>query len=105
MGFAAKLVAQLALLMLVVCGTLTVVSFNKSSTIITETIESNLADRAAENAAVLEEKMEQWFSESATLARREGIAGMDWATQKAMVAGETGISEYTYAGVEYYVAY
>jgi len=55
MGFAAKLIAQLAVLMLVVCGTLTIVSYSKSSTIITETIETNLASRAAENAALLEQ--------------------------------------------------
>ena len=87
-GFAVKLVAQLAVLMLVVCGTLTVVSYSKSSTIITETIEPNLADRAAENAALLERRMEQWFSESATLARREGVAGMNWETQKPIFISE-----------------
>ncbi len=88
LGFAAKLIAQLAVLMLVVCGTLTIVSYSKSSSIITETIESNLADRAAENAGILEQRMSQWFSETATLARREGVASMDWATQKPIFISE-----------------
>lgn len=88
LGFAVKLIAQLAVLMLLVCGTLTIVSYSKSSSIITETIESNLADRAAENAALLEQRMNQWFSESATLARREGVASMDWATQKPIFISE-----------------
>lgn len=88
LSLAIKLILQLSALMLLVCGTLTIVSYSKSSSIITETIETNLASRAAENASTLERRLEQWFSETATLARREGVAGMDWDTQKPIFISE-----------------
>lgn len=88
MSFAAKLILQLVVLMGVVCGSLSVVAYNMSSTMITENIEENLQNRAAENAALLEARIDRWYSESATLARREGVASMDWATQKPIFITE-----------------
>lgn len=88
MSFAAKLILQLVVLMSVVCGLLSVVAYNMSSTMITENIEENLQNRAAENAALLEARIDRWYSESATLARREGVAGMNWETQKPIFISE-----------------
>lgn len=87
-GIGVKLAAELMLLMLLVCGTLIFVSYQKSSGIITENVKANLATRAEETAKIFEQKLFQYADEMETMAKREGIVTMDWNVQKPIAMAE-----------------
>lgn len=88
MGIGAKLTLELSLLILLVCTILTMVSYRKSSDIITENITESLENRARENADIFNEKLQQKRTEIETLARRESIISMDWSIQAPIIKAE-----------------
>lgn len=94
MGIAPKLICEIVLLIVLVCAVLTIVSYNKSSQIITSNIMNDLENRAQENASTLNEKIMQWSTQMQTLARREGIVSMDWEVQETIVYGEARLLGY-----------
>ena len=93
-GIAVKLILEIVVLIIMVSASLTMVSYNKSSSIITSNILNNLQNRARENASTIDEKIGQWTSEMQTLARREGIAGMDWEVQQQIAVSEAKLLGY-----------
>lgn len=94
LGIAPKLICEIVLLISLVCAVLTIVSYNKSSQIITSNIMNDLENRAQENASTLNEKIVQWSTQMQTLARREGIVSMDWEVQETIVYGEAKLLGY-----------
>ena len=95
-GIEQKLILQIVLLIVIVCITLTMVTYNKSSEIITSNIMINLENRARENASTLNEKISQWSTQMQTLARREGVMGMDWEIQEPIALSEARLLGYEY---------
>ena len=83
-----KLLLQIFMLLLVVCGTLTLISYRKSSSIMKNSIKENLMNSVQDNAALFSKELSQRRSEMDTLARREGIASMDWSIQEPILVSE-----------------
>ena len=84
----AKLLIQIFLLLLVVCGTLTAISYGKSSSTVKNSINENLTNLAKENAQVLSQVLTQKSIEMETIGRREGITSMNWNIQEAITVSE-----------------
>lgn len=87
-GIGLKLLIQIILLLLIVCGTLIVISYQKSSSIMKSSIEESITTCVKDNAALFSKTLEQRKSEMETLARREGITSMDWSTQEPILVSE-----------------
>ena len=83
-----KLLLQIFMLLLVVCGTLTLISYRKSSSIMKNSIKENLMNSVQDNATLFSKELSQRRSEMDTLARREGIASMDWSIQEPILVSE-----------------
>lgn len=87
-GIGAKLVAELSVLMLLVCGVLTLVTYEKCSGMMTEQIRKSMEQRAQENATIFAERLQEKITQIETLARRESIASMDWSIQEEAALSE-----------------
>lgn len=83
-----KLLIQIFMLLVVVCGTLTIISYQKSSTVLKASINENLTNSVNDNAALFSKELSQRRSEMETLGRREGITGMDWSIQEPILVSE-----------------
>lgn len=88
-SIAFKLVAELFVLLLVVCGILTIFSYQKSTNIIRNDVSDSLQSRVQENAEILSYQINQKRTQIETLARREAITGMDWKEQEPVIVSET----------------
>ncbi len=83
-----KLLVEIFLLLLIVCTTLTLVSYQKSSNSLKDSINQNLTNLAHENAIKLSQLLTQKSTEMETLARREGITSMNWEMQEPITVSE-----------------
>ncbi len=83
-----KLLIQIILLLLVVCGTLTLISYQKSSTVMKASIKENLTNSVQDNAALFSKELAKRRIEMETLGRREGITSMDWSIQEPILVSE-----------------
>lgn len=87
-GIGIKLTLEIFALLLLVCGTLTLLSYRQGTNIIRTEVMNSLANRAFENAANLNAMLNLRKSQIETLARRESVAGMDWAVQEPILTAE-----------------
>ena len=83
-----RLMLQIFSLTLAVCCVLTWFSYQKSSGILTQTMQENLNGQAVVDAESLASLMTQRTTEVETLARREGIVTMDWEIQQPIAISE-----------------
>lgn len=83
-----KLMIQIFLLLLIVCSTLTVISYLKSSAEMKNSIRDNLTNSVKNNAELFSQVLSQRKTEMETLGRREGITSMNWAIQEPIVVSE-----------------
>ncbi|WP_176494649.1 methyl-accepting chemotaxis protein [Anaerocolumna aminovalerica] len=83
-----KLMIQIFLLLLIVCSTLTVISYLKSSAEMKNSIRDNLTNSVKNNAELFSQVLSQRKAEMETLGRREGITSMNWAIQEPIVVSE-----------------
>jgi methyl-accepting chemotaxis protein len=83
-----KLLVQIFMLLLVVCSTLTLISYQRSSSVMKASIEENLTNSAQDNAALLSKGLLQRRVEMETLGRREAITSMDWSIQEPVLVSE-----------------
>ncbi len=84
-----KLTLEVFILLLAVCGTLTLLAYRQSADIIRQEVNTSLAYRAEENADNLNKLIELRMSQIETLARRDAIASMDWDIQEPVILAET----------------
>ena len=83
-----RLMLQIFTLTLVVCYVLTLFSYQQSASILQKTMQTNLNNQAVVDADSLASMLTQRSTEMETLARREGIATMDWAIQEPIAISE-----------------
>lgn len=83
-----KLLIQIFMLLLVVCSTLTQISYQKSSSVMKASIKENLTNTVKDNAALFSKELLQRRIEMETLGRREGITSMDWSVQEDILVSE-----------------
>jgi len=72
-----KLMIQIFLLLLIVCSTLTIISYLKSSAEMKKSIQDNLTNSVKNNAELFAQVLSQRKVEVETLGRREGITSMN----------------------------
>lgn len=87
-GIGLKLTLEVFLLLLAVCGVLTLLAYKQSAAIIRKEAITSLAHRASENADTLSELLSLRKTQIETLARRESITSMDWSVQEPVVVAE-----------------
>lgn len=87
-GIRGKLIAEVFVLLLIVCMVLTTFSYSKSAVIIQKDVQESLQNRAIENAAIYAGWLKQWRAEIETLGRREAIVSMDWEEQEPVAVAE-----------------
>ncbi len=87
-GIGLKLTFEIFALLLLVCGTLTLLSYKQGTSTIRSEVMESLAFRAFENADNLNAMLNLRKSQIETLARRETVASMDWAVQEPVLAAE-----------------
>lgn len=87
-SIAVKLISQVVILLVAVCGVLTGISYNKSYSILKQDIQESLQNRAQENSQIITKELDKKKTEIETLARREGIITMDWKIQQAVAEKE-----------------
>lgn len=83
-----KLTLEVFILLLAVCGTLTLLAYQQSAETIRKEVNHSLAHRASENADNLNRLLELRKSQIETLARRDSIASMDWGIQEPVIIAE-----------------
>lgn len=83
-----RLMLQIFTLTLAVCVILTLFSYQQSAAILQSTMQDNLNNQAVVDAESLASLMTQRSTEMETLARREGIATMDWTVQEPIAVSE-----------------
>lgn len=87
-GIGLKLTIEIFALLLLVCGTLTLISYKQGTSIIRSEVMKSLSFRAFENADNLNAMLNLRKSQIETLARRESVAGMDRAVQEPVLEAE-----------------
>ncbi|MDE6636396.1 MAG: hypothetical protein K2K09_07325, partial [Lachnospiraceae bacterium] len=87
-GIGLKLTLEVFILLLAVCGTLTLLAYRQSAETIRNEVNNSLAHRASENADNLNRLLELRKSQIETLARRDSIASMDWSMQEPVIIAE-----------------
>lgn len=88
MSIGIKLLLQILGMLIIVCATLTSISYQKSSSIMKSSIKDQLTESADTNSNLLAQLVKQRRTEMETLARREGITSMDWSIQEPIVLSE-----------------
>ncbi len=83
-----KLLTQIILLLLVVCVTLTLISYQRSSSVMKASIKENLSNSVKDNASLFSKELSKRKIEMETLGRREGITSMDWSVQESILVSE-----------------
>lgn len=83
-----RVMLEIFILTMAVCGVLTFVSYSRSSEILTETMQENLDNQAVVEAESFAGLLNRYVAEMETLARREGITSMDWEIQKPIAVSE-----------------
>ncbi|MBQ8280145.1 MAG: methyl-accepting chemotaxis protein [Roseburia sp.] len=83
-----RLMLEIFTLTLAVCVILTLFSYQQSAAILQNTMQDNLNNQAVVDAESLASLMTQRCTEMETLARREGIATMDWTVQEPIAISE-----------------
>ncbi len=87
-GIGPKLTLEIFVLLLLVCGALTLLAYRQSADIIRTEVTSSLSHRAFENANTINKTLQLRITQMETLARREAIIGMDWNTQEPILVSE-----------------
>jgi methyl-accepting chemotaxis protein len=83
-----KFIAQISLLLIVVCSVLAFLSYSKASTELKKSTSNSMQSRAVENASLFGKEIKRRIIEVETIAKREGITSMDWDIQKVILEEE-----------------
>ena len=87
-GIGLKLTLEIFILLLLVCGALTLISYKQGTSSIRSEVMDSLAFRAFENADNLNAMLNLRKSQMETLARRESVASMDRTLQEPVLEAE-----------------
>lgn len=78
----AKITACVTILIAIACGTIGIISYRSSSSILDETLEASFEENAFQYAEMIRQKIESIEIDAQNTASKARIQSMDWAIQK-----------------------